>query len=272
MKKIPIALLLSLCATPISAWDLDNLLNSFSFRWYAPRGYTMTRQQARSYLSSIAQNVEREFKHSRYDAELRDLRYRIVNDCMANQTTYSNTDAGTRYSKEKLDMLLRSAIIEYIERRTYNYTYSKTGSHDTARRIAESMRNNAMVEIERNGLRRLGALGRLVGRDLDKAIDVQQRPAYRPQAPAPRPSYSPQRPTQPELDNVYPSDECCICQSVSFNTPSGSAQRVFLIPCGHDLCKDCARRWLVNNPQNKAQTCPQCRRHVNMDKTFRQIK
>lgn len=61
----------------------------------------------------------------------------------------------------------------------------------------------------------------------------------------------------PKPDKVYPSTECCIC----YQEFDGSIERVFLAPCGHDLCKDCCKAHFFDH---KNKYCPKCRAVINI--------
>ncbi len=51
--------------------------------------------------------------------------------------------------------------------------------------------------------------------------------------------------------DLYTSEDCCVCYD-SFK----DVQRVYLMPCGHDICRDCAQQWFFDQGKN---SCPQCR-------------
>lgn len=56
----------------------------------------------------------------------------------------------------------------------------------------------------------------------------------------------------------YPSDECCICLD-AFNN---EVRQVFLNPCGHDICADCATNWFFEQNKNSCPH-PYCRSDVS---------
>lgn len=57
---------------------------------------------------------------------------------------------------------------------------------------------------------------------------------------------------------LYPSSSCCIC----LNDFGSGTRQVFLRPCGHDMCADCARDFFIIRHNN---TCPHCRQKVDVD-------
>jgi hypothetical protein len=58
------------------------------------------------------------------------------------------------------------------------------------------------------------------------------------------------RSAAPEF-RTFPSEECCICYN-----ELAEVGRIFLHPCGHDLCLRCARDLASRSSE---MTCPQCR-------------
>jgi hypothetical protein len=54
---------------------------------------------------------------------------------------------------------------------------------------------------------------------------------------------------------TYPSDSCIVCMEDFYQVT-----RVFLKPCGHDMCVNCAERWFFT--ENKS-TCPLCRAKID---------
>jgi len=160
-------------------------------------------------------------------------------------------------SKEKVDQFINSGILTFIEEIAFDCAYAKTNNRTTARRIAESMRNNALALLDKHSYIDAEMITPFVGRALEKAIDLQllqyepAQPAYSPKPSAPASTYTP-KPTTPQ----YASDECIVCME-SFSNVS----RLFLVPCGHDICRGCARSWFISN---KNSACPTCRTTVDM--------
>jgi hypothetical protein len=153
------------------------------------------------------------------------------------------------------------------------------------------MRNNALARIQKYGALDFEALVEFVGDALKNAIKDKLGLYYLPEntnsnsfaTPASNtnqnipiagvspvagvtPYTEPQQiATDPiaipvESIQLFPSDSCCSCLE-SFNV----VERVFLYPCGHDICKSCAYSWFFN-PLSPHTTCPQCRAAVNLDK------
>ena len=56
---------------------------------------------------------------------------------------------------------------------------------------------------------------------------------------------------------LYPTEACVSCLE---DFDQQAIEQIFLIPCGHDICKNCAHNWFFW--QNK-DTCPLCRAQVD---------
>jgi len=80
------------------------------------------------------------------------------------------------------------------------------------------------------------------------------KPVYQAPTAMPKPSAPPL-----EAQKLYTSTECVVC----LEEFGGSVKRLYLKPCGHDICKQCAFDWFFGS--NQKRTCPQCRANVNLD-------
>jgi hypothetical protein len=208
------------------------------------------------------------------------LKNLILNNVLYSSYVYTWTTSGKYYSKDLIDQYISSAILEYIEDTSYNYAYKKTGDSRIAHKIADSMRNNALARMQRYGALDAESLAPFVGRALKRAVDdylnqwqynvLYQAPSHQYQSfnyestsytqpPAQSPEYE-------EEQKFYPSDTCCVCLESFDENNNNSVSRVFLQPCGHDMCKSCAYQWFFVPNRNDAKTCPQCRGKVNLDK------
>lgn len=62
----------------------------------------------------------------------------------------------------------------------------------------------------------------------------------------------------------YESESCCVCLENFDKINETSVERVIIRPCGHDICKNCARELFFG--VTKAKTCPTCRATVDLDR------
>ncbi|MDP3889235.1 MAG: RING finger protein [bacterium] len=215
----------------------------------------LTENQARSYINQCVASLELALRpHIRDNAHLEYLK-KLITDNIYNAHLYTYTSSGKRYQKDTIDQFISSAVVQYIEEKSYSYAYYKSKNNSVAKKIAESMRNNALATISNQGSINFESLAKFVGdslvRAVDRAInhfdapyqiDYDNNDNYASQ-PSPEIYYEAPRPSAPPLDEkLYPSEECCVCYE-SFDT----AHRLFLKPCGHDICKRCALNWFWDN-------------------------
>lgn len=277
MKKMNSILTLSallLLATPhIShANILSSLFNAIFSTPQKPttHAHTFNENEARDYINQTIASLERALRSHMQSAELSNLK-RLVQDNVRNaqyayQHHYSFTSAGKRYKKDIIDQFLSSAVLEYIEKTSYDYTYNCTYDHTIATRISTSMRNNALALIAQNSVLNFERLTPFVGHALERAItDMLAKNNHShntshhhaPTKPT-APTYHAPHPSAPPAEHVYTSDECVVC----LENFGGETKRIYLKPCGHDMCKKCAFDWFFGATQKTE--CPQCRSSVNL--------
>ena len=222
---------------------------------YARRGL-LTESQARSYIEQCIASLDHALRPHVRSYEVQQLTSAVKSALYNNRNISTWTSAGKRYKKDLIDQYINSAILEYIEKASYNYAYDRSGNRTIAKRVAESMRNNALARIAQAGALDADAITPFVGEELKKAVreainrfDAPYDNNYRPST-----SYT-IHVNSGSKDKFYPSDDCCVCYD-SFS----STERVFLQPCGHDICKDCAESWFLKNHKS---SCPYCRTTIN---------
>ncbi len=138
------------------------------------------------------------------------------------------------YDQGKVYQISIGETIEFIAQQARRY-----GSRQTSELIKEEVTRKIM------NIRELppGILSEYIGNSLRRKVSHIESAA---------------KPPVETHQNLYPSEECCICYSAF----DGSVEQIFLVPCGHDLCKDCCKShfFKFNN-----RTCPQCRTTVNKE-------
>jgi hypothetical protein len=255
--------------------------NSVPSSAYSTSGYsaeqsssTMSEDKAKSYINQVINSLDHALRPNMRIIKVNLLCNRIRREVLESRSAYSWTPYGKRYKKDMIDQFISSAVLEFIEESAYNYAYKKSKNGSLARRISESMRNNALARIMQNGTLNFERLTEFVGHALKRAVrDAMNKiDAPRPSAPsnsydssayyAPpvqaQPAYNPSYSAAPHYEfDTYPSDDCCCCLD-SFDT----VQRVFIKPCGHDICTGCARQWFFGGGN---RNCPQCRAVVDRD-------
>jgi hypothetical protein len=150
------------------------------------------------------------------------------------------------YKREYIEQLMRGAVIDYVKERSYEIA-RKFGSSQTAAKVSQIIANE-LFELCSQSIEMRGSIfSSYAGRALRERVEhlyhwVLNNGDYI-------------SPSSTVIAHLYPSDDCCICYD-SFNEVS----RVFLAPCGHDICVTCAERWFYT--ENK-KSCPQCRQTVD---------
>ena len=158
-----------------------------------------------------------------------------------------------RWHNTRLIERVSSAIVQFIGGESYNYAVRKTNNPVVADIVKREMTSEVLKRVKSRYLSLSDYLGQERERKIDEKIrrimrqenvraNNLQKPTY--VKPAPKPA----APVKPNF-KTYPSDSCCICLD-SFN----NKRRVFLKPCGHDICADCFK--------NYKEQCAICRTKV----------
>lgn len=248
--------------------------------------YSLSEEQAKSYVNQMAASFDlalRPYINSTSDFQY--FKTLTIDNILPSPRVYKYTPYGKRYDKDLIDQYINGGILQYIEEKSYSEAYLMTNNRTVARKIAKSMFNNALAVIVKNNAIDMEAVAQFVGAALRRAIqnellkyDVPYQPDYNnmpandqydaPPAYEAPPAYSPSHYSDSDLpayENVasqeknYPSQDCCVCYDTLHQN-----NRVFLRPCGHDICKTCIYGWFFGSNQNK--TCPQCRANVNFER------
>jgi hypothetical protein len=212
---------------------------------YVSDDRTLTAEQVRNYLEQVLDDIAYAWHSYIEERELTTIR-KLLYTAIRNYAGITSWTGSTRYKKDLIDQYIKSAIIEYIEERSYTYAYKKLHDNAKAKKIAESMRNNAIARMQKSSRLDFASLTPFIGSILAQAIKdaliAQQN-----------------NNNQYNSATLYRSESCCICLE-SFDDPR--IKRIFLMPCGHDICKACARSWFF---AESAQTCPQCRTKIDRE-------
>lgn len=256
-RKMKIPFLISLfffmnTSAPLSARTINN-------------EYSLTEQQACAYIDQCIGSLEYALRTAMHHYHLNQLKQNIKDELHLNHTIYQWTWYGKRYCKEIIDELISSTVLQFIEDTSYTIAYDFTYNQDIAKRISSSMRNNVLARIAKYGYLDFEKITDFVGYALHKAIERTIQNNYNNYYHTLTQSYShTYESTQPKpsAPTLYESNACCICFE-SFQ--EFDIYRVFLTPCGHDMCTECARQWFFTNNANKNNTCPQCRSWVDLD-------
>ncbi len=149
------------------------------------------------------------------------------------------------YPVDYVDQLMLGIILDFIKEEAYYFAKELT-NQIKARKIAQDIYDWLVYQCMQSTYLEQGIFSGYIGQDL--YIKIYQSLQNE------KPSSASSSPAQ----QYYPSSDCCVCME-SFN----EVTRVFLTPCGHDICVDCAERWFFT--ENKAN-CPLCRSKVDKKK------
>lgn len=304
-NKILLLTIITALNTPhLSRADWWNALNSLFFTppLQSSTVATFNKTEAYNYINQISASMENALYAHVGHADLNTLKQRVFANI--NQAEYGHQNysyAEQRYSKDTIDQLISSAILEYIQSTSYKYAYSRTYDKMIALQIAESMRNNALAIIAQNKTIDFKRLVPFVGQALERAVNdiienhsqhyqstnyqhtpakpstpvyQEQQYAYAPVKPSAS-EYSQlnhhstqqqstqyyQQPTtqpRPSSPKLFTSSECVVC----LEDFGGPVKRIYLKPCGHDMCQACAFDWFFGATQKTE--CPQCRVSVDL--------
>lgn len=228
---------------------------------------TLTEKQARDYVNQLIASLDHAFRPYMKPHNLNQLKQSILDAIFMNDQSYSNDYYGKKYKKDLIDQYVNSGILEYIEKQSYAYTYKKTKSAHIATRITESMRNNALAIIQQSRTVDFERLTPFVGHALKRAVHEVLASSYHSYYHDE--SYN-NNTSSAKIDaleeRLYPSEDCCSCFEKLTHR-----NRLFLKPCGHDMCKDCAYQWFFVPRRDDSKTCPQCRSKVNVNSIARDL-
>lgn len=220
--------------------------------------YTLTRKQVDSYVHMYITSIKQTLYPAVSQTDMNQLTKKINHGMSSRSDLYIWIQGVRWYDKEKIDQIILSAMLEIIEENSYIYALKQTNNKVIAQKVAQSMYNNALAITQKTSILDPAKLRPFFGAALHQAIrkaitqfDAAYQQSFTPSAPAVQ---------------LYPSSICCIC----LNDFSTKIERIFLYPCGHDMCKFCALEYFFEDHGN-SKTCPQCRSIVNLEQLFEDL-
>ena len=158
-----------------------------------------------------------------------------------NWDTYSYD---TTYSMDYVEQMIRGITLEFIKNEAYTY----------AREIMSAAHAAKVAEYIYDQLFSVCANATELGQGIfasyiDVSLKNMVRDIYHHHSLDIVPGIV------PVAQTFYPSTDCCICLESFYDVI-----RVFLVPCGHDVCVTCAKHWFFTD--NKSN-CPLCRQKVD---------
>lgn len=247
----------------IASWFSSNSSQSTSGAQTPLGEYNMTLSQARSYVAQYLASIDRGLRPHAYERDMQWLKDQVYTAIRESSFVYKWIGNYKWYSRDKINQIVLSNLLDLIKNNTYSYAVEQSNNRTVSQKIAESMRNNALAIVQKHTALDIQSLRPFFGENLKRRIrqellhfDVPYQADYGMPYNEEPISYT----EQPHAAHYYPSEACCVCLE-KFDV----VERVFLKPCGHDMCKICAIEWFYEYNADHTKTCPICRSWVNLD-------
>ncbi len=243
------------------SWNTGQSTNSAS---QIPLGeYNMRLSQARSYVAQYLASIDHGLRPHVYNNDMDWLKSQVYQALRESSFVYKWISNRKWYSRDKINQIVLSNLLDLIKNNSYSYALEQSNNQMVSQKIADSMRNNALAIIQKYASLDIQLLRPFFGDNLKRRIrkelnnfDVPYQHNYDISYNQESISYT----EQPYAAHYYPSEACCVCLE-QFDI----VERIFLKPCGHDMCKICAIEWFYEYNADQTKTCPICRSWVNLD-------
>ncbi len=239
--------------------------------------YTLSHKQAQNYIDLYIASLNNGLRPNASDSDIQNIRNKTYTAFNQSSTIFIWISGIRMYNKDMIDQFLLSAIIETVESNTYNYAYDLTKNTHAASKITQTMRTKLMKLIERKQVLDSQELRPFFGHPLYQMIrtEIANIPYQYNNAgiSSGYPSYnnyglSGHTGSSNQTSSTYASRACCIC----FDNFGGATERLFLKPCGHDICTMCALDYFFpNNLPDQTKKCPICRAWVNLEELYNDV-
>ena len=153
------------------------------------------------------------------------------------------TQWSSHIEEEAIQQILMNEIEKFVDQRSFETAIRKTKNPTIAAKVAKTIRDDLQKKYLAASFLSHGIFRNFIGKKLEQSALACCK------------LFAETHQTINHHD-LYPSEDCCVCYD-SFH----AVDRIFLMPCGHDICPDCAREWFFDQRKN---TCPQCRATVDM--------
>jgi hypothetical protein len=258
---------------------LTNFLNSFTHQ-NTQNNYTLTITQAQNYIDLSLASLNTGLRPNASDYDIQAIRNKTYGAFNQSSTVYAWIQGTKMYSRDMIDQIILSAIIEVVESNTYNYAYDQTRNSTVASKVTQTIRTRLMRIMEKTAVINEQEIRQFFGYSLQQMVrheityGMQGHGTYGYSGTtgstgstgfSGRTGSTGSTGSGARHHNhpTYPSESCCVC----FDDFDGvTTERLFLKPCGHDICLTCALDYFF--PHNKADTtkkCPICSSWVNLE-------
>lgn len=145
-----------------------------------------------------------------------------------------------RTTQEVYAMTL-GGIVDFVEKQSFDLAKIESGNYEISVQVSNLLRNEVEKKIASTGTFSEGALRDYIGKNLEYKVRSTCNMYYIPSH---------------NVAKRYDEKSCRIC----FSHYGPSLPWVYLSPCGHDMCTNCAQTYFFE--QNK-QRCPVCGKQVD---------
>ncbi len=146
-----------------------------------------------------------------------------------------------RYNTEKVYDAILNESVNFIEKQACEYAKNQ--------KAGDFVRQELLDKIGRTSELPVGVFSEYIGERLKQKVAHLYSPTHTQS----------QQPIAPPI-KLYPSEACCACLE---NFDGNNVVKVYLYPCGHDMCKECSRDHFF---KFKKDNCPHCRARVDKER------
>jgi hypothetical protein len=187
--------------------------------------------------------------------EIKKLIPKVLKKSFTNKRNYTHRTEKF-FSEERTHEQALQEIISHIKNKVYSYAFDQTKNRDIANRtlnILEKELFNACATKKKLhnyfGLslkKKVTNTIKIIQKKHAAQLAAQRAERVKIQEIAAKVAASQQKQAPKKF---YPSDDCCICF-----TSLAAHNRLYLVPCGHDVCEKCYKKY--------KEKCAQCRAEV----------
>lgn len=228
--------------------------------------YTLSARQVQEYLDNYFATLEYGLYPAATHSDISAIRAITANKIETDRSIYIWVSGVRFYNKDMIDQYSLEAIVEYIENSSYNLAYNQVFNGATANKVSLSIKASAQATINNMSYLDLSQIQKFFGAALSQLVRQRINQIDTPY----QPSYTPQAQPTTNSQSLYPSTSCCICLE-DFGAVTN--KRIYLKPCGHDICKLCALNYFFPaDMPDRTRKCPHCRSNVNFDALFNDLE
>jgi len=222
------------------------LLSLWPFKSQYQKDKVNLRKKELREINAIAeQEIESPDNYKKVPCQESFVRYVKVKDEKVPVTDF-RTIKRRKWHEGKLEAGIFGKIVILLSKRSYEYALKKTGNPVIADMVKRIISSELIDKIESNR----ESLAVYIGKDREIKVDgiinqIIDKENYTRNPP----KQGALTQKQKKSFTMYPSNRCVRCLK-SFR----QVKRVYLYPCGHDMCQDCFKTYHTK--------CPICRKQI----------